>query len=602
MKKVKLYLIIAAMSAIFNVNAIVGDLTVACGGPVMTAGVYNVPGMNNIFVPAGVVFNIDPGVTINFRAGSFLQTFPGSVLIIHENTLFRMMRDSRFLIGGDLLVYGTAGAPARFIEHPLNIGPSWDGIIFDGTIADTVKIDHAIIQDVEKFAGGAFINFSGAMVVHNSNFDVFEIHNTKFLNNRVNSFGGAFCFYNSNCNNPVRIDKCKFENNASNNMGGAVYLFSNGTTDFIVENNQFHTNGASYGGAFATRELLWGDLLMTNNYFGNNQAVNYGGACFFTGDVVIMNLIGNKFENNMALNFDGGAVYMNAVNHTLPVVFLHNTFLLNQARDGGGICSRAEAGVEKMYLNNLFAYNHAGDEGGAVYCEQQYNFLNNTIAYNSGTIYTGGIYAATAAAGMSGQRDNILWGNTPNQVNPVLEGGGAYPLFTFSDIDAAGPLGGGNITVDPLFVDPTMNNFRLSAGSPCFNAGDPALAPGPIFGGWVHDLDGTPRIQGGRVDIGAYETAVLKDVEAGITKPEMDNKISIFPNPARETLTINVTGENNNKGSLDIYDLRGQVVSRFDIPAGYENINCDISNLKPGTYIVVIISNDGTSTHKLIVE
>jgi hypothetical protein len=59
--------------------------------------------------------------------------------------------------------------------------------------------------------------------------------------------------------------------------------------------------------------------------------------------------------------------------------------------------------------------------------------------------------------------------------------------------------GVGNIASEPLFVDLPAFNLRLQANSPCANAGDNSC----VFG--ACDLDGNPRISGGRVDMGAYE-------------------------------------------------------------------------------------------------
>ncbi|MHC4695234.1 MAG: choice-of-anchor Q domain-containing protein [Planctomycetota bacterium] len=48
------------------------------------------------------------------------------------------------------------------------------------------------------------------------------------------------------------------------------------------------------------------------------------------------------------------------------------------------------------------------------------------------------------------------------------------------------------------------DNFRLSPSSPAIGAGDPAYVPDPVD----TDLDGNPRLEGCRVDMGAYEAVM----------------------------------------------------------------------------------------------
>lgn len=70
-----------------------------------------------------------------------------------------------------------------------------------------------------------------------------------------------------------------------------------------------------------------------------------------------------------------------------------------------------------------------------------------------------------------------------------------------TNIPATATFGPGNLVgEDPAFVNPGAGNFRLQPCSPLANAGDNAHAP------LLHDLDGLPRISGGRVDIGPYES------------------------------------------------------------------------------------------------
>src|SRR5213075_25137 len=55
------------------------------------------------------------------------------------------------------------------------------------------------------------------------------------------------------------------------------------------------------------------------------------------------------------------------------------------------------------------------------------------------------------------------------------------------------------VAFDPLFVQASANDFRLSANSPAIDNGAIAAAAGPV------DLIGAPRLVNGSLDRGAYE-------------------------------------------------------------------------------------------------
>jgi hypothetical protein len=63
-------------------------------------------------------------------------------------------------------------------------------------------------------------------------------------------------------------------------------------------------------------------------------------------------------------------------------------------------------------------------------------------------------------------------------------------------------IGGTNIDQDPRFVDLQGKDYRLQPGSPAIDAAVPSSGPG-----LDHDFAGTPRPQGARRDIGAFEWA-----------------------------------------------------------------------------------------------
>ena len=77
---------------------------------------------------------------------------------------------------------------------------------------------------------------------------------------------------------------------------------------------------------------------------------------------------------------------------------------------------------------------------------------------------------------------------------------GRYEYCCVTPALPPGNNGGGNITVDPKFVNAGTGNYRLQSSSPCINAGTNYLE---VY--TTTDLDGNARLQGPIVDIGAYE-------------------------------------------------------------------------------------------------
>ncbi len=202
----------------------------------------------------------------------------------------------------------------------------------------------------------------------------------------------------------------------------------------------------------------------------------------------------------------------------------NNTITANWAEHGGGlylcdgtiqnntITGNSAIGAENSgggallfcwgtIQNNTIAGNSAGAEGGGLnWCVG--TIQNNTIVANSAHYYGGGL----AWCGATRFQNCIVWGNTALN-GPQLQ---STSPPTYCCIEDWTLHGEGNMALDPQFVDPDGpdndpathgdNNYRLSASSPCINAGKNQ--------NWMADaadLDGNPRIINGTVDMGAYE-------------------------------------------------------------------------------------------------
>jgi len=166
---------------------------------------------------------------------------------------------------------------------------------------------------------------------------------------------------------------------------------------------------------------------------------------------------------------------------------------------GGGISNVFSS--SPAIINSLITGNRAGGTrgGGAMSIEvnSSPNLINTTISGNAssgGTIYSN--YAYTV-------RNSIIWGNQTGL-------SGTEPTYSNSLIQGKTSVTQGNIegTSNPLFrnalgfasAPSAVGDFRLWVESPVINKGDNSA-----ISGIATDLDGTSRIFGDVIDIGAYE-------------------------------------------------------------------------------------------------
>ena len=146
-----------------------------------------------------------------------------------------------------------------------------------------------------------------------------------------------------------------------------------------------------------------------------------------------------------------------------------------------------------VQVNNISDMNYGSETGGLVNC---------TIVSNQAKSRGGGV----CAYGVANLYQNcIVYGNVSvnsgaswtNIFNVTADNTNNYGYCCAPDIWTTKR---GNITGNPMFVDPANNNYRLGAGSSCLNAGtNLSWMTGAL------DLSGARRIFGPRVDIGAYE-------------------------------------------------------------------------------------------------
>jgi len=258
-------------------------------------------------------------------------------------------------------------------------------------------------------------------------------------------------------------------------------------TDPTRSDNAIHVVTAS--GADETAELD-GFIIAGGNANGSQLANQGGGLYGKAGSPTIANCI---FKLNSAGH--GGAGYFWQGNPQ----FINCRFIDNYAGGSGGAMHSAEC--SPVLVNCIFTRNSAVEKGGAIYNEaNKAKIVNCTITQNY-AYAGGGVYNQKSTPTVT---NCILWGNTSRYgADEPAQLYGIKVEASHCCIQGLTPqLGGKNcLAADPRITDVEADGYRLSAGSPCIDAGDSEAIPD----GLGTDIDGNSRITGAAVDIGAVE-------------------------------------------------------------------------------------------------
>jgi hypothetical protein len=196
--------------------------------------------------------------------------------------------------------------------------------------------------------------------------------------------------------------------------------------------------------------------------------------------------------------------------------FLDNTTAIGVPEGGPALLAATDgpdfAGGTGLFVrNNLFARNVASNAPAVfVYSDNHIDVSNNTFVGNVSTDTTLDERVTFASFTFSGIdfSNNVFSDNNPAATPATfdLRATNVTDLVDNAIVATAGTPRSetGTIASDPRFIDAANGDYRLAVDSPLVDAGIDTPAGGVA----AFDLDGVARIQGARIDIGAYEAAV----------------------------------------------------------------------------------------------
>jgi len=193
----------------------------------------------------------------------------------------------------------------------------------------------------------------------------------------------------------------------------------------------------------------------------------------------------------------GGGVYCDE--NSSPTL-TNCTIAENSANDGGGVCCfHSSATLTDCTIHG----NLANDRGGGVFGDNSSPTLTNCTINGNSADRGGGVYCdnssptlinCTIAGNEAGYGSGVHWFySSPTLTNCILwnrgteiAGTGSW-IVTYTCVQGGAP-GEGNIDGNPLFVDASNGDYRLSDGSPCIDRGTdvglPQEGTAPDIGAW----------------------------------------------------------------------------------------------------------------------
>ncbi|MFN8302785.1 MAG: choice-of-anchor Q domain-containing protein [Saprospiraceae bacterium] len=447
-------------------------------------------------------------------------------------------RDRR-LCGGGLYIEGTdweAYPDIRNCRFEHNSAYNFGGGMMvngsgDGSVAPRI-VNCVFSGNFARAGGGGMAKFGGSWVERGDDLTqcTFERNVTRFR-------GGGYYYADSERSDSITITQCRFVHNISELMGGGAYLLLGREQGSVlhIDYTDFMNNVATHNIAFEIYPQGFAflkDIRFSNCVISANKDTSINqdppGVIFNIDqlgiDSSVCTMSKCEIFNNQTLysetfsatanNCDLMISNCNFTNNNSVILFHlgdYNKSTLEKINISNNITSAfifiSIGSINDILIKNtLFSDNQTTSTSFAPFLLIENighvelvnnNFIQNQFTYpdnintNSPSEFNASNCVIISLPGYDFLNKFENSATISNCYFNTLDCSDFPPNYTCSNLITG---------IDPLFVNPDSFDFRLKPCSPLVNAGNNTYAPPGT------DLAGQPRVLGGTVDIGAYET------------------------------------------------------------------------------------------------
>jgi hypothetical protein len=484
--------------------------------------------------------NIQGGGSYTTIANAITAAVSGDVILVTGTHTESITIDKSITIKGsnpatDIIQAAANPAATGLGTRVISIGAT-------ATAALNVTVENLTIRHGNFNANGGGINVDKVTGLVNLN-------NLIVTNNFTTLNGGAIGIAGSN----VNITNCTVQNNSCTTDGGAIIASPNNATllDNVVNIKQS----------------------LINANVGRN-----GGGIYINGNLTF----GNTYK--IAVNIENSTVSNNTANNTSTATALAG---------GGAICSNSQpwttnTAIGNVTLNLIHATLFGNLSPTAARAGIQFNSAKatNFSAYNSIIVGNDDLTATGPKA------INFTNTNVTNVVNCIFGGTTLPPTIVSDPVPNANNNQAGKSAAHAGIIGNLSNEggstqvFKLD--TPANTAVDYCTATTGIS---IPTIDQRGYFRTGIQDAGAYELGGTLSVGKEIFQ---NNSVSIYPNPAREMVTISGL---TNVNSIKVYSTLGSMIKEI-----YNKNQINVSDLSAGAYIMMIESNGQKVSKRIIIE